>query len=138
MDNVSLRHRQIASFVQEHVTVGRVRPGNDYTLEAVYPTPASGASLPTAEQLAERFLADLEGQPLQIGGFFGTPSAEFLTEAVKSVIPDSLEPEVSLIVTALQVAAARQQGESRERVAKGALLGAGISIVVTAIIKGSR
>jgi len=138
MHNVTSRHRQIANFVQGHATVGRVWPGKNLAFEAVYLTPIYNASLPSAEQLADQFLSDTEFRALQLGDFFNTPTGEFLAEAVKLVIPDWLEPEFGLIVAALQLAATRQQVDSRARVGKGAVLMAGISLVAWALVKGNQ
>ena len=134
MTDITPRHRQVAAFVQEHVRIGSVYPGQNCQLAAILRRPLL-SPLPTAEELAAKWLAEGDFRALQLGGLLSTPSGEFLAEAVGLVVPTTFAPEFNLIIEALQIAAARQRGESRTQIAKGAGVGAAVSLVVAAFLK---
>jgi hypothetical protein len=124
-------HQQVADFIQQRVTLGRVRPGAELRSLSYYPTPYYGAPLPTVEQAGESFFQDAEFRALQLGGFLNTPGGDFLEQAVELVVPRVLAPEFDLLVEALKYASARQQGDTRGKAA----LAVGGTLLVAAIIR---
>jgi hypothetical protein len=105
-------------------------PVNPYAfrpLETHYP--------PAAEELAERLMKQAEFRALGLGAFLSTPDGEMIAAAVGEVITPPFQPYYTLVVTALQLAAHRQQQHGRERAA--GLTGAGmlLTLLLLAILK---
>lgn len=109
---------QIAEFVRTRLTVGRARPGADYSFLYPmpyygYPMPYYGPALPTVDEIAVDLVKDTGFRALQLGRFFTTPTGAVVAEAVELAIPRALSPEFGLIVDALTLAAEIQQGHVR-------------------------
>lgn len=110
---------RLADFVARRVEVGRVRRGAYYRCSPDYFM--SLASLPSKEELAQVFLADAEFQSLKLGGWLGSPAGEGIAEAVAEVVPTTLQPEFSLIVEGLKLAADLQKAQGRAQVGAGSI-----------------
>ena len=105
---------QIADFIQQRITVGRVRPCAKYWSAFDYPPlPYYGPQLPSVEQIAKELIQDGQFSGLKLGGFLNTPTGEFLERAVELVVPRAFFPEYELLVAALKLAAELQQGKAR-------------------------
>jgi hypothetical protein len=69
--------------------------------------------LPPAQTLANEFLADTEFRAIQLGTWLNTTEGQIIADAVARVLAPGYQPMFSIIVEALQIAAARQTGRSR-------------------------
>jgi hypothetical protein len=94
-----------------------------------YYTPPTIASTYTAEQVAGALLADAEYRALKLGTWLNTPDGELVAAAVEALIPPPYREDIELLVTALQLAAQRQQEEARQKIALG-LLGGGAALAL--------
>lgn len=93
------------------------------------PTMAQGY---TAAQIADALLADAEFRALRLGTWLSTPSGELVEAAVTSIMPPPYREDLELLAAALQIAAQRQQGEARQKIAAGLLGGAALAIAIGA------
>jgi hypothetical protein len=121
---------QIADYIRRNIAVGRVHPGATYWHATAYRLPYRGPALPAAEQIATGLIEDAEFRALQAGGFLNTPTGEFVEEAVALAVPRTITPEFDLIVDALKLAAALQQGRARRNVLLGAAGSAAFAFVL--------
>jgi hypothetical protein len=88
----------------------------------------------TTTQIADAFLADAGFRALKLGTWLSTPDGQLLTSAVVALAPPPYQQDIELLIDALQLAAAKQQGEARQKIAIGLLGGA----VLAAAIGSSR
>jgi hypothetical protein len=88
------------------------------------------ASVYSAGQIADALLADAEFRALRLGTWLSTPSGELLTAVVTALTPPPFQPDIDLLVEALQLAAQRQQAEARQKIAVGVLGGAALAIAL--------
>jgi hypothetical protein len=88
----------------------------------------------TTAQIAETLLADAEFRALKLGTWLSTPDGQLVTSAVIALAPPPYQQDIELLVDALQLAAAKQQAEARQKIAIGLLGGA----VLAAAIGTSR
>jgi methylmalonyl-CoA mutase cobalamin-binding subunit len=88
----------------------------------------------TTAQIADALLADAEFRALKLGTWLSTPDGQLVTSAVIALSPPPYQQDIELLTEALQLAAARQQAEARQKIAIG-LLG---RAVLAAAIGSSR
>lgn len=72
---------------------------------------------PTPQELANELVNDTDFRALQLGTWLGTTQGRIITAAVEAVTPLFYEEDVILIVEALQIAAAQQKDQGRQRAA---------------------
>jgi hypothetical protein len=120
--------KEVSSFVARRVLVGRVRPNAYYYYYAQYE--AIPYRLPTREQLANAFLSDAEFRALGLANWLNTPTGEVVATIVAEVIPATLEPEFSLIVDALKLAADLQQAKGRTQIGVGGFVALVLGIAI--------
>jgi hypothetical protein len=118
---------QITDFVFRRIAVGRIEPRGNWQLSPA----VDHTGWPTVEAFAQALYQDAEFQALQLGGFFSTPTGEFLEKAVELAIPRAFAPEFELAVAALRLGAALQQGDKRAKAV--ALVGG--AVLVGAVLK---
>jgi len=121
---------QIADYIRRNIAVGRVHPGATYWHAMAYRLPYRGPGLPEADQIAAALVDDAEFRALQVGGFLNTPTGAFVEEAVALAVPPTMTPEFDLIVEALKLAAAVQQGRARRNALVGAAGSAALALVL--------
>ena len=119
--------QQVTEFLVEHVVAGWPRqplyPAYPaYTLAPQYqqyqPPVADGTS---PQQLAEYLLASAEFRALRLGTWLQSPDGQLIAEAVEAISPPPLREDIELLVDALTLAAASQQGQSRARAVLAAI-----------------
>ena len=88
------------------------------------------ASAYDAGQIAEALLADVGFRALRLGTWLNTPSGELLADAVTALTPQPFREDIDLLITALQLAAQRQQDEARQKLSIGILGGAALAIAL--------
>jgi hypothetical protein len=82
-----------------------------------------------AKDIAQELLGCAEFRALQLGTWLGTTNGEIITQAVEAVMPPFYAEDVALIVEALNLAAAMQQREGRQK----ALVGAAVTFAAIGI-----
>lgn len=95
------------------------------------------SALPTADVLAIRFLSDAKFRALQLGTWLGSTDGVLLTEAVSLALPGLYDPEFSLLVDGLKLAADSQASEGSKRAGlAGIAVLAALFLIAASTIKG--
>lgn len=84
------------------------------------------------DQVAAELLADAEFRALKLGTWLSTPEGEFVTAAVTGLAPPLYQPDVEVLIKALQIAARQQQSEARKTLAFGAAAVGALALAVSA------
>lgn len=100
--------QRVADYLAAQATVGPHVQAAQNSYGWLTPPP-----LPPAQTLASEFFADTEFRALQLGTWLNTTEGQSITDAVARVLPPGYQPMFSIIVEALQIAAARQTGRGR-------------------------
>ncbi|HEX9774439.1 MAG TPA: hypothetical protein VGB83_02510 [Actinomycetota bacterium] len=92
-------------------------------------------TLPTAEDLARKIVADGEFLALRLGTWLRTPDGEVIAKAVSLVLPPpGLSVEFNLMVEALKLAAQLQHEAARQKVAGPLALTGLVGLVVVGAV----
>jgi len=83
----------------------------------------------TAEQVAERLLAEVGFRALRLGSLLNTPDGELMASAVELLTPPPYRADMELLVEALKIAAKKQQSEERDKA-----FGVGVVAAIGAVL----
>jgi hypothetical protein len=114
---------------QQHITAYLQKFTEQWPRHTFYVEPTIG-SVYSAQQIADALLADAKFRALRLGTWLNTPSGELLTASVMALTPPLFNEDADLLLTALQLATQRQQGEARQKIAVGLLGGAALAIAL--------
>lgn len=90
------------------------------------------SALPTADVLAIRFLSDAKFRALQLGTWLGSTDGVLLTETISLALPGLYDPEFSLLVDGLKLAADTQASQDSKRA--GIVGIAGIAVLAVLLL----